>query len=348
MDPRSEGDRQVLGFAQIAEALPCGSRDWSIPANGGKLRITIALKPHPEHAEHELQFANGWQHAAQPAPEQQEMCDFYMAQSVDLLSNDVFEHRHNVEDMVKEALAPPKHVEQIAAASGDTALKVDEYYGLMKVMGNGVPQDMQSLGPVRNFGLSSLDKDPSSLQSGFEWKLSSFLDVEKAKKEEAATKSDRALSVFCEDWEALVQDTLEKARRIRRDMPKTLGFRDVNDLCTRILQVNDGLCDKSRIEFLDEQRKNEDELQACIAEVEKAEEDLENAQKRTVDINDLQALCYDVNAISGKDEVNAKDLRQRLKDEGFAVRPYEDDGNWYQDDVDKVRLIHVAVSVHQL
>ena len=326
--PRSDEHRNIIAYTTHDEAgrMPLGACEWTSKAEGSPCNITIELVPHPENNVDPLQFAASWSAGLpQTAQELKDMCDNYIRQANALLD---LENRHNVEDMVKEALAPPTHAAPKSAADGgDDVQSVKEYYETMEVLGNGVPEDMTELGPVVPFALKALDQDPSSPQSGFEHTLANQSPADAA---------------FKDDWASLVQHTLRKAQEIRRNMTKTLGFTKVDELCTRILHNQTGHCDRSRLDFFNAQEESERKLQPCVAEVERAQANYDDVKNRALEIAVLEQLCCDRKAISGADEKNASELRRLLLNEGYTdCTPRGEDGKWHEDLVQTVRLLHV-------
>lgn len=319
--PPSNLDTIAFTAAGKDGAIPQGKQMWS--SQGTDHQITVDLIPHPAFAEHKwpcgtgIQHASAWKVPAAPATEQQQLCDKLTAAATEFLKDT---ERHNVDDMIKEVLMPPKYDNTVGAGAG---LTVDDYYSSVPGTANekaAKPQHMESLRPVHGFRLGALE--PADGGAGFEKTLKDTLVVR------ILGECADAMPHGKEDWEDMMNQVLALTANIARakDMPKTHGFGEVDDLCSAVLHngrgrdAGPGYCVEIMADFLknqlDIETRQESEgkpgLQGCVAEVRSKQAALKEIELESIEISLLEELCYDTDAIEGKDAEKAAELRERL------------------------------------
>eukprot|EP01047_Picozoa_sp_COSAG01_P000769 COSAG01_NODE_15_length_40797_cov_245.690550_13_plen_285_part_00 len=238
-------------------------------------------------------------------------------------------------------------------------MTVDDFYEKCEAHQCATPATMADFVPVSGFHFTALTDEPRNLEkNGFEKALGDTLEK---------IKKTAELPHGAEDWDPLIQATLDCVAGVKRKMPKGLGFEQLNDLCDYVLQVGDqkGLCISACGELITMQKESEEKLQKSRDEVKKATESLLKAEKRTTNIAELEMLSHSKSAKSGKNkEDKTPEQRQRTKEDALKLRrmlkdpdladgiafpdPVEDDDgkitNWHEDEVKKVSWEELGIT----
>lgn len=330
--------------------------EWEKPADPPaeglqKIQITIRQIPHPKHEEDSFMYCQTWKVPPGVPTEQDQFTQFLAEFRTSLLPGQGgMRTRNSIDDTIKQVLCPPK-LNYVMKADDDglaeaPTMTVDEFYEKCEAHQCATPATMAAFVPVSGFHFTALTGEPRNLEErGFEKALGDTLEKIKVTAE---------LPHGAEDWDPLIQATLDCVAGVKRKMPKGLGFEGLNDLCDYVLQVGDqkGLCISACGELIDMQKKSEEKLQKSHDEVEKATKSLLKAEERTANIAELEVLSHTKGARSGKNKEDALKLRRLLKDpdlaDGIAFPdPAEVDGKmeWHEGEVKKVSWEELGISL---